>query len=96
MIDNLIREGESLASQVQPGGMGGQMISGLEFETWAAKVIFYLEENFSDSSMTAKAIDANKRLNSNSYNNYIFLLGVIKAAKEILSQREKDVEDLVF
>ncbi|MCM3494545.1 hypothetical protein M4D52_13985 [Paenibacillus lactis] len=97
MIEELIKTGEELRSQVKPGGKHGQMISGIEFETWAAKTIFFLEKNFPKSAMTEKAIDKNKTLNSGSYHNYEFLLATLHAAKDMLEEKEKeDKEALDF
>ncbi|MNW46839.1 hypothetical protein D3C74_241520 [compost metagenome] len=93
MIDALIKTGESLKSQVEPGGMTGQMISGVEFETWAAKTIFFLEKKFPRSSITSKAVERNKNLGTNSYSNYEFLLGTLYAAKDMLAEQEKEDEE---
>jgi len=82
MLEKLIVEGEELDSLAKDGAYVGKIISGLEFETWAAKVILYLEKNHTNSSLTEKAIKVNKSLGTNSYSNYQFLLGTLKAAKE--------------
>lgn len=90
MIEELIKTGEELSAQVKPGGKHGQMISGIEFETWAAKTIFFLEKKFPGSAMTEKAVEKNKTLNSGSYHNYEFLLATLKAAKDMLEEKERE------
>ncbi|EPY06642.1 hypothetical protein PAALTS15_13597 [Paenibacillus alvei TS-15] len=89
MLDKLIAEGESLENLAVDGEYVGKMISGVEFETWAAKVILFLERNHANSSLTEKAIKVNKNLGTNSYDNYEFLLGTIKAAKEFADEEAK-------
>lgn len=83
MLDKLIEEGEKLDSLAEPGAYVGKVLTGLEFETWAAKVILYLENFHASSSLTKKAVEVNKNLGTNSYDNYKFLLGTIKAIKEM-------------
>lgn len=83
-LDKLIEQGENLEASAVPGAYGiGKILSGIEFETWAAKVIIYLEKNNAGSSLTQKAINANTNLNRNSYGNYEYLLGLLKAVKEM-------------
>ena len=82
MLDKFIEEGKQLESAVKLSTYSGKMISGIEFETWAAKVILYLEKHHAESSLTEKAIEVNKRLGASSYNNYEFLLGTLYAAKD--------------
>jgi hypothetical protein len=94
MIDELIKTGETLNSQIKPGSMLGKMISGIEFETWAAKTILFLEKNFPKSSLTSKASERNKNLNTNSYNNYEFLLGTLYAVKDMLEEQKKEKKAL--
>ncbi|MCM3560604.1 hypothetical protein M4D57_18725 [Brevibacillus borstelensis] len=84
MLEKLILEGEKFENQAVEINYGAdKMISGLEFETWVSKAILYLERNYANSSLTKKAIEINKELRKDSYQKYHFLLGVLKAAKEI-------------
>ncbi len=84
MLERLILEGEKFESQAVDINHGtDKMITGLEFETWVSKAILYLEQNFANSSLTKKAIEVNKELRKDSYQKYHFLLGALKAAKEI-------------
>lgn len=81
MIDQLIEEGEKLESQVKPGSYGiGKILEGVDLEKWVAKVILYLEKHHASSSQTKKAIDSTK--GKVGYDEYEFLLGVVKAIKE--------------
>jgi hypothetical protein len=82
MIDGLITQGEALESKTEVDGFGRKMLRGVEFETWAARCILFLEENLAGSSLTKKAIEVNNKLSTNSYSNYQFLLGAMKAAKD--------------
>lgn len=79
-LKDLIKEGEALETQKEDTGYGTFFFEGVDFETWVAKTIFYLEENKPKSSLTQKAIKKNVEINqSNNYEHYLFLIGVLKA-----------------
>lgn len=89
MLEELIKQGEQLESEVQQG-MGRKYITSVNFEAWSAKSVMYLENYHSNSVITEKAKERFKSVNSNtSYPFYQFLLGALKASQEI----EKEVEE---
>lgn len=90
MVDKLIEAGKGLEVHVESGAYGGKMISGIEFEAWAAKTILFLESKFPTSSITAKAVSKNKDLNADSYGNFEFLLGTLLAVKDMLEEQRKE------
>ncbi|NUU62683.1 hypothetical protein [Paenibacillus agri] len=81
MLENLIKAGEELESQAQPGLYGiGKVLSGGDLQKWTARVILYLEKHHQNSSLTKKAIEQTK--GNVDYGEYEYLLGLLKAIKE--------------
>ena len=82
MLAELVAEGEKLAELVEyDADRHTDVLEGVEFEKWTAKVILYLERNHPHSSLTAKAIDQTS--GKIGYDEYQFLLGLMKAFKEM-------------
>ncbi len=83
MLKKLIQEGISLEKEVNED-MGLKYFESVKFETWMSKCILYLERNKSDSSLTSKVVDKNKKLTKmNNFEFYHFLLGTLQAMKEL-------------
>lgn len=84
MLERLISEGAEFEGKAVEVNYGTQKhISGLEFETWIASAIFYLEQHHLKSSLAQKVIQINKDTNYNSYEKYLVLLATLKAAADI-------------
>jgi hypothetical protein len=83
MIDKLIEDGEKLETHATKSQIGGSKnLRGIEYETWAARAIIFLEKHHANSSLTKKAIENTKVVKNNNYEVYQFLLGILKALKE--------------
>lgn len=80
MLEQLITEGEGLLGQVTEA-LGIKQLHGVEFETWATKVVQYISDRDSlNYSIIERVENAYKALNpSNSYNFYTTALGVLKS-----------------
>jgi hypothetical protein len=89
MLDKLIEDGLKLESESEPG-MVGKILTGVNFEAWVSRVIYYLERNYPNSAITERAVEVYKKLGTNSYSNYEFLLGTLKGIKEY---EEQDTEE---
>ncbi|WP_226639298.1 hypothetical protein [Priestia flexa] len=86
MIDKLISEGHALESKAEEGTIG-KFFSSVDFEKWASKSILYLETNYGYSTVTEKAKEKFKSINTNNnYSFYQFLLGSLIATKEFEEQ----------
>jgi len=86
MIEELIKKGEELDSEAIEG-MTGKYFQSVNFEQWASKAILYLESYHGSSSVTEKAKEKFRSLNSNTnYQFYQFILGALKAVKEFDSE----------
>lgn len=82
MLDDLIKEGTALEDEIQES-MWIKCFKSVNFETWAAKSMLYLERNHPDSVLTEKLKDHFKELNSNNNHSfYLSLLGALKATKD--------------
>ncbi|MFC3883766.1 hypothetical protein ACFOU2_09740 [Bacillus songklensis] len=93
MIDNLIKEGESLVSDVQEN-MGRKFFKSVRFETWASKAMLYLENYQKGSVVTEKAKERFKALDTRTnYSFYQFLLGSLKASKEFEEFQDAQAEE---
>jgi len=85
MINQLIEEGKALARFKSKGVLGTDRIDGVEYETWAAKVIMVLEKEHKNSLVTQEAKKLFTSDGRYAYNIYERLLGAVIAVKEIKS-----------
>lgn len=81
-LEDLILEGEKIEGK---RGLGGMLIvAGVEFETWKAKSIIYLDQNKSglNEYLVNEFKEQSKSSGSVTMNGYHKLLGILKAFKE--------------
>lgn len=81
-LKNLINEGQEIRKQAKASSMGGEYISGEDYETWIAKCILFLEKNYPNQTLTKKFIAASERAVGNGTEFYDTMIGVLKALKE--------------
>ncbi|KAB2500800.1 hypothetical protein F8158_06850 [Bacillus cereus] len=79
MLEELIKQGEGLMPELKKG-MAGHYFDSVNFETWVAKSVLYLETTHKESIVTEKIKTNYKSLNGNgTYAFYRLLLGSLKA-----------------
>ncbi|MER1958818.1 MAG: hypothetical protein ABS942_15655 [Solibacillus sp.] len=80
MLATLIEEGKTLESAAKETTMGTKFFDSVDFETWAAKSISYLEQQQRGFTVTERMLEKYKNVNQN--NNYDFynqLLGALQS-----------------
>ncbi|MDG0810075.1 hypothetical protein [Cohnella rhizosphaerae] len=81
MSRQLIEQGKQLAGQVREGGYG-RMITGPDFEKWAAATSLFIEQNFNGTTIAAEATEAYRTRGTNSASKYETLLAILEVAVE--------------
>jgi hypothetical protein len=83
MLDNLIKEGESLKSIMEDSAFGTvKIIRGEEYEKWIAKSSLYIDKYYKDSPLNERFANAARAAKDNTDHHYNVMLGILKGIKE--------------
>jgi hypothetical protein len=94
VIDELLAKGSVLENLVEIGEYDVKYLDGIEFETWAANAIFYLERTEPESSLTKKAIEANQQVQGNKYPVYLTILGTLRGIEGIHKSEKENARKI--
>ena len=79
MLEALIAEGEALEGKVAQGRFGNYFKT-VDFETWIAKAVGYLEGNKPKSAVTSRVLENYSKMNANNnFAIYQMTLGALKS-----------------
>lgn len=88
IVEKLISEGQSVVERnKKPAMYGDYYVTGVEYEEWISKVVFFLEDNKEQipEFLYDRVIDAANRAVGNGTEHFDRIIGVLKS----LSEREE-------